>query len=98
MGFPGGSVVMNPPAKHEFDLWVGKVPWRRKWQPTPVFLPGKSHGQRNLVGYSPWGHKELDTTKQLHFQQILAVTVIICICLNRNIKKITSLLINIGKF
>ena len=40
---------------------------RRKWQPTPVHLPGKSHGQRSLVGYSPWGRKELDTTKQLHF-------------------------------
>ena len=36
-----------------FDPWVGKIPWRRKWQPTPVFLPGKSHGQRSLVGYSP---------------------------------------------
>ena len=44
-----------------------KIPWRRKWQPTPVFLPGKSHGQRSLVGYSPWGCKESDTTKQLHF-------------------------------
>ena len=41
--------------------------WRRKWQPTPVFLPGKSHGWRSLVGYSPWGHKELDMTEQLHF-------------------------------
>jgi len=40
-----------------FDSWVGKVPWRRKWQPTPVFLPGESHGQRNLDGYGPWGHK-----------------------------------------
>ena len=40
-----------------FDPWVGKIPWRRKWQPTPVFLPGKSHGQRGLVGYSPWGHE-----------------------------------------
>ena len=39
-----------------FDLWVRKIPWRRKWQPTLVFLPGKSHGQRSLVGYSPWGH------------------------------------------
>ena len=43
--------------------WVGKVPWRRKWQPTPVFLPGKFHGQRSLVGYSPWGHTELDMTE-----------------------------------
>ena len=41
----------------------GKIPWRRKWQPTPVFLPGESHGQRNLVGYSPWGQKELVMTK-----------------------------------
>ena len=42
---------------HRFNAWVGKIPWRRKWQPTPVFLPQKSHGQRNLVGYSPWGCK-----------------------------------------
>ena len=41
--------------------------WRRKWQPTPVLLPGKSHGQRNLVGYSPWGCKELDMTERLSF-------------------------------
>ena len=47
------------------DPRVGKIPWRRKWQPTPVFLPGESHGRRNLVGYSPWGHKELDTTERL---------------------------------
>ena len=46
-----------------FDPWVGKISWRRWWQPTPVFLPGKSHGQRNMVGYSPWGHKESDTTE-----------------------------------
>ena len=46
---------------------VEKISWRRKWQPTPVFLPGKSHGQRSLVGYSPWGRKESDTTEQLHF-------------------------------
>ena len=41
--------------------------WRRKWQPTPVFLPGKSHERRSLVGYSPWGRKESDMTEQLHF-------------------------------
>jgi len=45
--------------RHRFDLWVRKIPWRRKWQPTPVFLPGKSHRQRSLVGYSPWGHKRV---------------------------------------
>ena len=65
MGFPGGSVVKNPPAQQEMwlDPWVGKIPWRRAWQPTPVFLPGESHGLGSLVGYSPLGHKELDMTK-----------------------------------
>ena len=48
--------------KHVFDSWIGKIPWRRKWQLTPVFLSGKSHGQRRLAGYNPWGHKESDTT------------------------------------
>ena len=46
-----------------FDSWVRKVPWRRKRQPAPVFLPGKSHGQRNLAGYSPWGHRESEATE-----------------------------------
>ena len=50
-----------------FDPWVGKIPWRRQWHPTPVLLPGKSHRWRSLVGYSPWGHKESDTTERLHF-------------------------------
>ena len=44
---------------------IEMIPWRRAWQPTPVFSPGKSHGQRSLVGYSPWGRKESDTTEQL---------------------------------
>ena len=47
------------------DPWVGKTPWRRKWQPSPVFLPGKFQGQRNVEGYSPWSHKESDATEQL---------------------------------
>ena len=50
-----------------FDPWVGKIPWKRKWQPTLVLLPGKSHGWRSLVGYSPWGHKEWDMTERPHF-------------------------------
>ena len=49
-----------------FDPWVGKIPWRRKWQPIPIFLPGESHGWRSLVGYSPRGCKELDTTERLN--------------------------------
>ena len=47
-----------------FDPWVGKIPWRRAWQPTAVFLPGEFHGQRSLGGYRPWSLKESDTTKQ----------------------------------
>ena len=47
----------------QVDLWVGKIPWRRKWQLTPVFLPGESHRQRSLVGYHIWGHTELSTTE-----------------------------------
>ena len=50
-----------------FNPCARKISWRRKWQLTPVFLPGKSHGWRNLIGYSPWGHKESDTTEQLPF-------------------------------
>ena len=52
--------------RHGFRLWVGKIVWKRKWQPPPVFLPGKFHGQRSLVGYSPWGHRELDITEHKH--------------------------------
>ena len=48
-----------------FDPRVGKIPWRREWQPTPVFLPGEFHGQRSLAGYIQWGPKELDTTERL---------------------------------
>ena len=54
-GFPGGSAAKNPPAMHRFDLRVGKISWRRKRQPTPVLLTGKSHGQRILGSYSSWG-------------------------------------------
>ena len=61
-------MVKSLPAMREigFDLWFGKIYWSREWQPTPVFLPGKSHRRRSLVGYSPWGHKESDTTERLH--------------------------------
>ena len=48
-----------------FYLWVREIPWRRKWQPTPLFLLGKFHGQRSLVGYNLWVHKELDMTERL---------------------------------
>ena len=61
------QLVKNLPAMQE--TWVQSLgwedPWRRAWQSTPVLLPGESHGQRSLVGYSPWGSKESDTTEQL---------------------------------
>ena len=66
-GFPSGSGSGKESAcqfrRHGFNPWVRKIPWRRKWQSTPLSLPGKFHGQRSLAGYSPWGHKELDTTQ-----------------------------------
>jgi len=55
-----------------FNPWVRKIPWNRKWQPTPIFFPGKSHGQRSLEGYSPWGVKRLRhnlKTKQQQAQE-----------------------------
>ena len=58
----------------EFNPWVGKSPWRKKWQPTPVFLPGGSPAQRSLVGYCPWGPKESDTTEQLIYAQMVGWT------------------------
>ena len=65
VGFLAGSVVKNLPANAGYSGSIpgsGRFPWRRKWQPTPVFLPGKSHGQRSLAGYSLWSCKELETT------------------------------------
>ena len=70
-GFPGGASGKEPACqcrrckRHGCDPWVGKIAWGTAWQSTPVFLPGESHGQRSLVGYSPWGRKELDTADWL---------------------------------
>ena len=70
MGVPGGSVVKDSLAKEGDTGDSGSIPESRRspeevWQPTPVFLPGEAHGQRSLVGCSPWGHKESDTTAPL---------------------------------
>ena len=71
MGFPGGpsgkelACQCRRCKRHSFSPWVRKIPWRRAQQPTPVFLPGESHGQKSLVGYSPWGHRELNMTERL---------------------------------
>ena len=78
MGFPGGSDSaesacsfftagllpgVKKPNLPVFHPWVRKIPWRSEWLPVSVFLPGEFHGQRNLIGGSPWGHKESDTTE-----------------------------------
>ena len=67
LGFLVAETVKNPLAmwKTQVSHWAGKILWRREWQPTPVFLPGESYGQRSLEGCSPWGCKESDTTEQL---------------------------------
>ena len=68
-GFPGGATGKEPACqcrRHKrggFNPWVRRIPWMRAWQPTPVFLPGKCHGWKSLVGYSPWGQKESDTSE-----------------------------------
>ena len=69
--FPAGASGKEPTCqsrrrmRHQFDPWVRKIPWRKAWQPTPILLTGESHGQRNLAGYRPWGHKQLDTTEAI---------------------------------
>ena len=71
MGFLGGASDKESACqcrrfkRRGINPWVGKIPWSRKWHPTPVFLPEKFQGQRSLVGYSPWGYKESNLTKQL---------------------------------
>ena len=69
-GFPSGSNdrICLQCGRPRFSAWVGTIPRRREWLLTPVFLPGKFYGQRNLMGYSPWGHKESDTTERLTLQ------------------------------
>ena len=87
------QMVKNLPAVQETSVQslVRKIPWRREWQPTPVFLPGEFHGQRSLVGYSPWGCKALDMPEQrvhiLHAQ--FATTILLQ--LNEGYYRITTL-------
>ena len=70
LGFPGGARSKESTCqcrrhkRHRFNPWVGKIAWSRKWQPTPEFLPGNSHGQRSLAGYIVHGAAELDMTEQ----------------------------------
>ena len=72
LDFLCGSVKNLPTMQETLsNPWVRKIPWRRAWQHTPVFLPGESHGQRSPAGYSPWGHKELDATERLTYTHSL---------------------------
>ena len=64
----------NGNLRNEIIVLLQQKPWRRKWQPTPVLLPGKSHGQKGLVGYSPWGREEQDTTERLYFHFSVSCT------------------------
>ena len=78
IGFPGGASGKESACqcrRHRLQHWFRKIPWRRKWLSTPVFLLGKSHGQRSLEGYSPWGLKELDMTEQLSTQWLINLTL-----------------------
>ena len=89
-GLPGGASGKELTCqcrRHKrcgFNPCVGKIPWKRAWQPTPVFLPGESHGQRSLAGYSPWGHKELGTAEATQ-RACMHITLQIC-CRSRNKK------------
>ena len=82
-GFPGvasgneSACQCRRRKRYRSDPWVGQIPWSRKWQTTPVFLPGKSQGQRSLVGYSPWIHRESDMTEQLstHMKGICSLKI-----------------------
>ena len=88
MGFPGGSAGKESACNAGDPGSVpglGRFPWRRAWQPTPVFFPGESHKQRSLAAYSPWGHKESDATEQLTFslhtwEEKLKKNVCVCVC------------------
>ena len=75
LGFPGGSDGLQC-GRPGFDPWVGKIPWRRKWQPTPVLLPGKFHGRRSLVGYSPWGSQRVGRDWATSLSLFTLVTVV----------------------
>ena len=78
-------MVKNLPAMQETQVQSldGNISWRKEWLLTPVFLPGESHGQRSLVGYSPWGHKESDMTKCIHTYFIIMAIFLIVESVNK---------------
>ena len=84
-----------PCRRCRFDPWVGKIPWRRKWQPTPIFLPGEFRGQRSLVGYSPRGLRDSDTTDQLSAHMVDEQCCFIHRCTTQGVSYLCRLLRNI---
>ena len=80
MCFPGGTRVKSLPANvgDKFNLWIWKIPWRRKWQPTLVFLPGESHGQWSLASYSLQFHKEPDMTEETACTRLIKMFITFC--------------------
>ena len=100
--WPGGTRGKEPTCQcrrhksHRFHPWVRKIPWRWKWLPTPVFLPGESHGQRSLAGYSPWGHKELDTTEQVILSCISKMLFINCKIFHHCLKDLSEIRTHLG--
>ena len=86
-GFPrwlSGKESARQCRRHQrcrFEPWLRRIPWRRKWQPTPIFLPGKSHAQRSLVGFSPWGHQDSDMTElRYNNKQTINKNSMKCLC------------------
>ena len=85
LGFPEGAngketaYQCRDRKKHRFDPWVREISWRRTWKSTPVFLPGESHGQRGLAGYSPWSCKELGMTEVTEHNIFHCMNVLCCI-------------------
>ena len=95
--FPGGASGKEPACqcrrykRHGFNPWVRKIPWNREWSPTPVFLPGESHGQISLAGYRPCCGKELEMTEQLSTQHLNHTYTDICVCKNSPLIKISTI-------
>ena len=100
-GFPGDSGKVpvcqcRRHKRHRFDPWVGNIPWRRKWQPTPVFLPGKTHGQTSLEGYSSWGGERVGYDLVTNNSAVMMTGFSVNICWKREGRSKWIMLILVG--
>ena len=75
-------LILNSSKRPGFDLWIKKIPWIKEWQPTPVFLPEESHGQKSLAGYSPWDRKKSNTTERLTLSLLTFLPAFVLLCPN----------------